>query len=331
MSQVQAAYKNWQKYGFNVVFDAIKCDTEQDWHDLRAKGIGGSDVAAIMGISPWTTPLQVWLEKTGREPPRDLTNNEYVYWGTVLEEKVADRFAEIHPDMTIRNVKATLVDNLQPYIHANLDRMVIQADGTPAVLEIKTANARKADEWDEGVPAYYLTQVTTYLAVTGWKRAYVACLVGGNHYVEHVIERDEDDVLAVRSACERFWEGFVKKDVMPEITTNDQQSYAELTTPDSGEFVALDDTECADAAIDAYLSACSVLKAAEHQKKEAATTLISLIGDSKGLLTDIARVTWVRSAATKLDTKRLKADHPELFEQYQKPYVRNSGIRIKEF
>lgn len=331
MSQAQAAYKTWKKYGFDVDFSAVKCETEQDWHDLRAKGIGGSDVAAIMGISPWSTPLQVWLQKTGREQPQDLSDNEFVYWGTVLEEKVADKFADEHPDMTIKQVKATLIDRLQPYMHANLDRMVIQADDTPAVLEIKTASARKTDEWEEGVPAYYLTQVTAYLAITGWKRAYVACLVGGNHYVEHIVERDEEDVLAVRTACEKFWEGFVKADIMPEITSSDQQAYAELTTPNSGEFITPSDKDTADAAIDAYLSACSVLKAAEHQKKEAATTLMSIIGSSKGIITDIARVTWIRSTSSKLDQKRLEAEHPELVKQYQQSYVRNGGIRVKEF
>lgn len=316
--------------GLGSEFDAFSCDSEDEWRELRRRGIGGSDVAPIMGISPFRTALDVWLEKTGRMDPPDLGDSEPVYWGTVNESNVAARFARDHPELTVQSVRATLVSRERPFMHANLDRVAFDADGTPSVLEIKTASAWKADEWESCVPLYYQTQVMEYLAVTGWPRAYVAVLIGGNDYREYEIGRDNGDIDAVRSACGDFWANYVEADVMPQVVGSDSGALADLYGVTSEELATPDDMGAADDLVAAYQSATKRERDAREAKADAAARLMALIGDSKGLLTDTSVVTWSRGSSTRLDTKRLRDEMPEVYERYQREFTRNGGLRIRE-
>lgn len=326
----KANYSRFKRFGFGVNFEAYKCKDNAEWLSFRQSGIGGSDVAPIMGMSPYRTVLDVWLEKTGREESQDLSSNEAVYWGTVNEAAIAKRFAEDHQDKKVININATLVKEDVPYMHANLDRMVIEPDDTASVLEVKTASSYKANEWEGGVPAYYITQVLEYLAVTGWTKAYVAVLIGGNDYREYVIERDEEDVEVIRKACEEFWMNFVKKDIMPQVVGADIQTLTNTYPDVEDEFVTPEDLTAADRAIAEYQDACNALKQAEARKKDSAALLMQMIGDAKGLVTDMSKVTWSRGTAYRFDLKRFKEENPVLYKKYQLTYQKNSGIRVKE-
>lgn len=324
----RADYRALRRFGFGVTFDGVKCDTDDEWSEFRRQGVGGSDVAAIMGLSPWRTPLQVWLQKTGRDGG-DEPDSEAMYWGRVLEADVARRFAEGHPELMVRNVNATLVSRDSPWMHANLDRLVVTADGSPAVLEIKTASAYKADEWEDGVPPYYLTQVMWYLLVTGWHDAFVAVIIGGNRYREYQLIRDDDDVETVRAAATRFWDDFVKPGVMPQAVGADSGALA-ATYPGGEDMVDAPDSAKADELVEAYRQAASDEADARARKADAAAALEQMAGDARGLITDLYRVTWSRGEASRFDSKRFAADHPDMAREYTSTSIRNGGIRIKE-
>jgi putative phage-type endonuclease len=324
----KADYRSFKRFGFGERFDGWRCDTDEEWSDFRRKGIGGSDVAAIMGLSPWKTPLQVWLQKTGRDGG-DEPDNEAMYWGRVLEADVARRFAEEHPELKVRNVNATLVRTDAPWMHANLDRMVVMPDGSPAVLEIKTASAYKADEWEDGIPPYYITQIAWYLLVTGWRSAFVAVLIGGNRYREYQLLRDEDDVKAVRDAATSFWDNFVVPGVMPQAVGADSGALAEMF-PGGKDLVDAPDNARADELVEAYRRAACDETDARGRKADAAAALEQMAGDGKGLLTDLFRVTWTRGETSRLDSKRLAEERPDIAMQYTIKAMRNGGIRIKE-
>lgn len=66
--------------------------THEDWLAERRKGIGGSDIATILGLNKWKSPLQLFLEKTGKVQAEDLSDKEVIYWGNVLEDVVAKEF-----------------------------------------------------------------------------------------------------------------------------------------------------------------------------------------------------------------------------------------------
>lgn len=312
------SYRNLKRFGMGKRFGTVRFvgdHIDEAWRDFRATGLGGSDIAAIMGISPFRTALDVWLEKTGRQAPQDISNVEAVYWGTVNEAAVADRWARDHPECIVRRLNATLVGR-PDWKRANLDRMVVEG-GMPSVLEIKTASAFKSEEWAGGVPPYYLTQVTWYLAVTGWDMAHVAVLIGGNDYREFDVPRDEEDVRAVTEAATDFWDNYVAKDVMPEVVGADAQTLAGLM-PQRGEGLATPaDMAEADRLIAAYQQARERERESKAEAEDAQAKLCAIIGEAGGIETDIARVTWARGERRRFDSKRFRAENAELYDKYQ--------------
>lgn len=315
--------------GENKHFTLIRCEDNDGWLEQRTKGVGGSDVAAIMGLSPWRTPLQVWLEKTGRETPQDISEKPYVAFGNTMEPVIGRWYAEQFPTFTVRRVNAICQSISRPWAQASLDYEV--NDGRRwGVLEIKTA--RTAQDWQDGVPDYYLTQVTHYMSVTGRPFADVAVFFRDTcEYKVFRVERDPEDVAAVDQAVDTFWHDYVEADVMPAITgtEGEMKSLTGWHGLSDGEVRFTLDPE-ANQAISDYQDAAAREKQAKADKTEAATKLAAQIGKGKGLETDVARVTWVRSEVTKLDAKRLQAEHPEIWQAYSYRQVRNGGLRIKE-
>ncbi len=315
---VRDSYMGLKRFGMGERFGTVRFvgqDIDAAWRNFRTTGLGGSDIAAVMGISPFRTALDVWLEKTGRQAPQDISNVEAVYWGTVNEAAVADRWARDHPECNVRRLNATLVGRPE-WKMANLDRLVVEG-GRPSVLEIKTASAFKAEEWADGVPPYYLTQVTWYLAITGWDMAHVAVLIGGNDYREFDVPRDEEDVRAVTEAATDFWENYVAKDVMPQVVGADATTLAGLM-PQRGEGLATPtDMEEADRLIEAYQQARERERESKAEAEDAQARLCAIIGEANGIETDTARVTWTRGERRRFDSKRFRAENAELYDQYQ--------------
>ena len=314
--------------GENQQFTLVRCRDNQEWLEQRTKGVGGSDVAAIMGLSPWRTPAQVWLDKTGRTEPQDLSGKPYVEFGNIMEPVVGRWYAERHPDRTVRRVNAICQSIGRPWAQASLDYEV--RDGAWGVLEIKTA--RSAQDWQEGVPAYYLTQVTHYMSVTGRPFADVAVFFRDTcEFAEFRVQADPEDLQAVDSAVDGFWHGFVETDVMPSLVGTDGE-VAALTEwhADAGDGLTVTHDPAALDAITAYQDAADRERQAKADKTAAGAALMEIIGDAKGIETDVARVTWVRGTTERFDGKRFKADHPDLWEQYATTHARNGGLRIKD-
>lgn len=308
----------------------VKTEGTDGWHRLRSKGVGGSEVAAIMGISKWSTPIEVWLEKTGRSERKDISDNPNVHWGTVLESVIADEFARLHPEYKVEKLDVTLVAMDRPWAHANLDRMLTDEHGNHGVLEIKTA--RYDTDWKDGVPDYYLTQVTHYLSVTGWKFAYVAVLISGSDYREYRIERDEGDIRMVDAAVDDFWNNYVLTGAMPRLIGVEGENGplaiafgngdAEVGMPDNvTEF---------DELVRRYKAAGEEIDRLKEQRAADGVMLRNLMGKHKSMMSDVYKVTWRRGDKTRFDVKAFKRDNPKLAKRYEVTKVSDGGIYVSE-
>lgn len=270
-------------------------EVEAQWLEARKKGIGGSDAAAVLGMSKYSTPITVWQEKTGMVDPPDLSGNESVHWGKVLEDVVAREFAERHPEMRVRRANAMLWSKERPWMFASVDRLLTDERGRKGVLEIKTCDARLAEDWADGVPDYYLPQPTHYLAVTGFEFFAVAALVGGNRYVEYFHERDEEDVEALVRCESEFWENCVLGGSMPPATSSraDSAALRGMFPDPSEEYVEMLPEDVPE--IGALQEAAAMCKELEARKRELANAVKRKIGDAKGIKAGDKKVTWCRS------------------------------------
>ena len=318
--------------GANSVFKVIRCEDDADWLAQRTKGVGGS------GLSPWRTPADVWFEKTGRADPQDISDRPNVRRGVELEPFVGGKFAAAHQDFIVRRVNAICQSMERPWAQASLDYEVCEHEVTDrrsykwGVLEIKTA--RSDADWKEGIPAYYLTQVTHYLSVTGRDFAWLAVQFCGDHaweYREYRVERDEEDIAAVNESVDTFWHDFVEADVMPELvgTASEAQGLTQAYHEPTDELVSDYDADTLQLVSD-YQDAAERERQAKADKQRASTLLMAKIGDAKGIVTETARVTWSRSETESLDVKRLKAEAPEIWEQYARKQIRNGGLRVTD-
>ena len=171
----------------------ILCDTagmsEARWLACREHGpkgdieftVGGSDVAAIFGLSPWMTPLELWMQKKGRMKARPKPNPGQLAMGHLLEPIAAHFYAE-------RTGNAVTDDtNLYqhadfPYALANFDRRYVRkTDGLPGILECKSCTYHKADDWKDGAyPLYYAMHLRYYLAVADVEHGAFSAIWGNN-------------------------------------------------------------------------------------------------------------------------------------------------------
>lgn len=290
----------------------------EQWLDVRRKGVGGSDVAAVLGMDRYRGPIEVYLDKVGELPdrPRDAALDEAAFWGTTLEPVVADVFAQ-RTGLTVTDGPGTLAHVDRPWMLANLDRVVTDA-GEPApssVLEIKTRSAFQLDEWRDGVPDGPALQTHWYLAVTGYTRAYVAALVGGNRLMVHRVERDEQLVAHLVDLVGAFWQ-HVQEHTPPPVdgsaATAELLAHLYDVTPDA---VTLADPD----EVEPLLAQLAGLKQREQQladeRRAVENRLKAIAGEAEVVrCRDEVAFTWKQNGP--LSAKRFRTAYPELAERY---------------
>jgi len=194
-------------------------------HD-RTAFIGGSDVAAILGVSPWKSPFQLYQEKIGffceeitREKQRLFDRGHR--WEPVVVEMLVDELLDRGHDVQIIDRNARYQDPEFPFLACELD-LELLIDGEEHNAEIKTVSPFAAKAWGEQdtdeIPLYYAAQVMHGLMVKPRKRAIVAALIGVDDLRLHQIERDEETIAAIRAKEVEFWRRVQERDA-PEPTT----------------------------------------------------------------------------------------------------------------
>lgn len=176
-------------------------ENKLEWLRERQKGIGGSDIGAIMGVNQYKTAFNVYLEKT--EPIIEVEKqSEAARQGTDFEDYVAMRFTE-ETGKKVRRDNRHLIHKDYPFMVANIDRRVV---GENAILECKTVTPYNLKEWEgEEVPASYMLQCQHYMAVTGAEKVYLAYLIFSTKFDYREIKRDEELIDIIIEAEKEFW------------------------------------------------------------------------------------------------------------------------------
>ena len=299
----------------------------QQWLSVRQGGIGSSDAAAAVGLCPYKSQLELWMEKTGRTPAEDAPPgmDDPRYWGTLLEPYVAVAYSQ-QTDRKVRKVNAVLQHPSFPYMLANLDREVV---GCPDVqiLECKTAGEWGSKLWRDGVPEYVQLQVQHQLAVTNQQAADVAVLLCGQRLEIHRIERDEEVIARLMVLEARFWQ-YVTTDTEPPADGSESAGKAlRQLYPGGGGGNTLDfceNRELSDTFAD-LVALKDELEVRGRHAEQLKQTLQQAMGDAARAVFATGEVSFKRAQdGTSLDTKRLAQDHPDLVARYS---VTKTGAR----
>ena len=290
-----------------------------EWLDVRRQGIGSSDAAAAVGLSPYQSPLELWAQKTGKasfaQPDPD-DDSQPMYWGTLLEPIVAAHYTR-RTGRRVRRVNAVLQHPEHPWMLANLDLEVL---GTPEVqiLECKTAGIHGARLWRDGVPEYVQLQVMHQLAVTGKQAADVIVLIGGQELRIHRIERDAAVIERLIELEAAFWQR-VQDGAPPPAdgSASAERALQALYPQDSGQ--TLDWTQ--DMEMGSTFSDLQAvrerLKAFELQEAQLRQRIEERMGEASRAVFETGEVTFRRiKDSVVLDTKRLLQEQPGLKDAY---------------
>ena len=287
--------------------------THDAWLAARLKGIGGSDAAAVCGLSRYSSALDVWLQKTGRKPA--TPDNEAMAWGRLLEPVVRAEFAR-RTGLTVKECPYILQSRENPFMLANVDGIVVEKDGTKSVLEIKTTGSfTTAKDIEDGLPVEWFCQVQHYMTVTGLPKAYVVVLIGGNKLQWQVVERDEETIQTIVALEHHFWNEYVLKDVPPPVDANSGDALA-LLYPTSTEASVVLPTE-ADELVAQYLEIKKAEDELKAAKAETENKLKALLKEAEsGIAPNGYTVAWKSYSQSRLDSTKLKAAHADIVNQF---------------
>lgn len=285
----------------------------EEWLEYRKTGIGGSDASVVCGINRYKSPVELWMEKVNNFPPQDA--GESAYWGTQLESLVRAEFT-MRTNIEVSLVKQLLQSEEHTFMLANLDGVCNDPIYGDCIFEAKTASAFKANEWEDAIPDEYMLQVQHYMAVTGYKAAYIAVLIGGNTFRWRLIERDEELIAMLIELESRFWE-YVQNGTPPPIDGSEAcAKYLAEKYSDSIVKSAIELPFEAEVIIKEYNLACKKLSDITEQKQLAENKLKQLLGNNEIGSIGGNIVSWKSVSQERLDTKTLKSEHPTLYKKY---------------
>lgn len=300
------------KFHADIVVETKKL-THEEWLIHRRNGIGGSDLAAICGISKWRSPIHVYLEKLGEAPEEQFS--EAAEWGTRLEPLIASKFADEHSEWAITENKVIYCHPDHRWATGNLDRMIICPDRGRGILEIKTASEFLRQDWDNGnIPDYYYVQLQWYMFVTGLDWGYFATLIGGNKYREYEVIRDEELINQLLRLASDFWHHNVVVGKRPPVDSS--EACARLLdrlyphAQSSSTIIPIEEI----AQIESYFESKHQLKMLEETISEIKNQLKSILGNHEIGIAGDYKVKWENRSRSGVDSKKLKELHPLVYE-----------------
>ena len=268
----------------------------------RRRRLHASEWSAAIGCSPWASPVDVWRDKLGLDPP--IEDNQAMEAGRRIEEGIAQWYAD-ETGLTLAPC-GTKIHPEHPWIAATPDRICWPQDypgGPFKILECKNVGLRSAHLWD-GPPVHVLVQVIIQMAVTGIHSADIACLIGGNDFRIYPVDWDPDLADGLIEEGRKFWELVVNHVEPPIDASAGFRRHLEEKFPANSAPLA----EAPDAAgliVQELIEARAQIKDATERKQLAESQLKSLIGDRTGIESDRWIATWKKTSSGGIDWKGL--------------------------
>lgn len=285
--------------------------SNEEWLRLRKTGIGGSDAGSICGVNPFGSPMKVYYDKTSSNI--EELDNEAVRQGHDLEDYVAQRFMEA-TGLKVRRSNFMYRSTEYPFMIADVDRLVI---GEDAGLECKTASAYNTDKWKDGnIPLHYIMQCYHYMAVTGKRTWYIAAVILGREFTYRKLVWDDDLIAQMISVEKNFWENHVLPRVLPspdgsDICNDILNEY--FHSARKGSSIKLDGFD------DKLKRRAEIMEQIEQLKQEQGMIEQEVklcMKENEYATSGNYRISWSSVQSTRLDTKRMKEEQPDIYRDY---------------
>jgi putative phage-type endonuclease len=289
----------------------------------RSSFLGGSDVAAIFGVSPYRTPVELWLEKTGQrtqEAP-DKYKMRILERGKRLEpvilEMLVDKLREQGHEVEVLAVNKRYNDPVHPFLSCEIDFELL-LDGEHINGDCKSVGGFARKQWGEEetdeMPLHYAAQFMHGLGITGRNRCIVAALIGLDDVAIYWIERDEETITAMRDKAVRFWNECVIGGQIPDVF--DFNDIKALYPKDNG--LAIEATEEIYEKVRELDNLKYNIKRFEEEAEKIQLDVAEFISPNSALTYQGKTiVTWKAQEASRLDQKALAAQHPDLFAKFK--------------
>lgn len=317
-----------------------------EWLKIRQTGIGGSDVAAILGISKYKTPYDLYLDKIGEPDLSSEPTGEAAHWGTIMEDVVANEYSKRN-DVKIQRFNYVIRSEKYPFAIANIDRAVINSeisgrvmmkDGkltTDKILEIKTASEYLKGEWgfdgSDEIPEYYTTQCQWYMGITGVPQCDLAVLIGGNQYKQYTINFDQELFDMMIEAAADFWNNHILAGVPPEPTSLKNAKHRWRNVDPDSVFEVVDEEHIA--LIEKIYDTKTLIKQNEEVLESLQVELMNLVQEKEIIKMDgdtIATYKTQKGRCT-FDKNRFFKDHPNLMPLMESYNKVSAPIRVLKF
>lgn len=260
-----------------------------EWHEARRQGISASEIAAVLGLSPWESPYSLWHRKVGTLGEQD--ENQSMRWGRRLEDAIAEEFAERHPEFYIERA-GLLAHESRDWQLATPDRVLYDSaviELPVSALEVKTDGDLTGwgDDGSDEVPVYYRCQVLWQMDVIGIPEARIALLLNGRTYREYTVSHDEADLAIMRTAAQEFLQS-IRDGAPPDVDAHTATTDTlKALHPDLEDRQAVVPDDLADA----YHAANQAAKDAKTHLNEVSNLLRDLLGSAKyGIRADGSKV-----------------------------------------
>lgn len=296
------------------------------WLKERQKGIGGSDVGAIMGVNKWKSAFEVYVDKTQEITEVDKSN-ELSYWGSTLEEIVAREFS-IRTGKKVRKDNRQLVHKTYEFMIGNIDRRIV---GENAFLECITVNAFRAKEWEgEEIPPSVILQCQHYMEVIGVDNCYIAALIGGQKFIYKKVERDEELISMIVEAEKEFWVNHVEKRIPPKLDGSEAASkYLSKTFKNIDKSLEVNLKSEYKDKINEYLNIKNQMKILDETLKVIENNLKNELGNAERGNIEKFQIIWKGIISNRIDSKVLKEKYPKIFKEVLRQSV-SRRFEIKE-
>lgn len=304
---------------------------------VRSTYLGSSDIAAVLGMSKWKSPLEVYINKVepgvlAQAQETDVDRERRLRRGKLMEPVVRQMAVEDY-GLTVIGVNERHTHPEHTFLRAEVDFEIVE-HGIPVNCEVKTVHPFSASEWGdedtEDIPVDYLAQVMFALACTGKDKAYVFALFGSDNLVRYIVHRDDETIEGMIEEAVRFWEVHVLPQVPPPAQTYedavmlmDRMKKGVVCPADEITLRALLDLDQArrdERTIKANIEALKTgiaIYAAEQTKVNGIET------DRNVTFTDVNGrpiATWNRQRGSHLDQKRLTKDKPDVVLEYTREH-----------